>query len=378
LQSIVLSRRLSRPLLELGRKIKATIAGEEPEGGEYIYPNNEFGIMAREIEQLAETELNAKTRKLQASEEKHRLLIEHTVSGVAVHEIVLDEAGEPVDYVFLSANPAFEAQTGLQVADILGRRATEVLPGIDTRNFIRIYGRVVLTGEPVSFEQYCQPLGRYYFINAYRLGERRFATIFMDITDRKKAEEQIHKLIGQLEIERDLAQSNALTDSMTGLYNRRYFDNALRNEFSRHKRLGSHLSLIMVDVDHFKKFNDHYGHLEGDDCLRQIARILKVVVERAPDIVARYGGEEFVVILPNTNSRGAAILAERIREAVLGMSLPHADSETAAFVTVSLGVATATDHLLADEGQLVALADRALYQAKMNGRNRLEVLTSST
>jgi diguanylate cyclase (GGDEF)-like protein len=375
LQSIVLSRRLSRPLSELGRKIKATIAGDEPEGGEYVYPNNEFGIMAREIEQLAEKELNAKTRKLQASEEKHRLLIEHTVSAVAVHNIILDEGGKPVDYDFQSANPAFEIQTGLRVADILGRRASEVIPGGPTPPFLDIFGRVALTGEAVSFEEYCQPLGRHYFVNAYRMGEGRFATVFMDITDRKLAEEQIQELIAQLKTERDLAQSHSLTDSMTGLLNRRFFDKALRTEFSRHQRLGSHLSLIMLDVDHFKKYNDHYGHIAGDDCLRQIARSLKTVVERAPDIVARYGGEEFVVILPDTHHRGAAFLAERIREAVLRLALPHVQSETATCVTISLGVASAADHLLTDEAELVALADQALYLAKTNGRNRIEVLT---
>jgi diguanylate cyclase (GGDEF)-like protein/PAS domain S-box-containing protein len=333
--------------------------------------------MAREIEQLAEKELNAKTRKLQASEEKHRLLIEHTLSGVAVHKIILDDDGEPADYVFLSGNPAFETQTGLRVADILGRRATEVMPGIDTQTFIRIYGKVVLTGEPVSFEKYSAALGRHYSINAYRMGEGRFATVFKDITDRKLAEEQIQELIAQLEIERDLAQNNSLTDSMTGLFNRRFFDKALRTEFSRHQRLGSHLSLIILDVDHFKKYNDHYGHIAGDDCLRQIALALKTVVERAPDIVARYGGEEFVVILPDTHHRGAAVLAERIREAVLRLALPHVQSETATCVTISLGVASAADHLLTDEAELVALADQALYLAKTNGRNRIEVLTGT-
>ncbi|MFA6900117.1 MAG: diguanylate cyclase, partial [Desulfurivibrionaceae bacterium] len=181
----------------------------------------------------------------------------------------------------------------------------------------------------------------------------------------------------QLEIERDLAQSNSLTDSLTGLSNRRFFDNALRTEFSRHKRSGSQLSLIMLDVDHFKKYNDHYGHLEGDACLRQIAHTLQTVVERAPDILARYGGEEFVVILPDTDSQGAAALARRIGESVRRLALPHAKSDTAEFVTISLGIATAGDHVLSDKSRLVALADQALYHAKKNGRNRYEVLTTA-
>jgi diguanylate cyclase (GGDEF)-like protein/PAS domain S-box-containing protein len=502
-QSIVLSRRLSRPLVELGRKIKATIAGDQPDAREYIYPSNEIGTMAWEIGQLAEKELNAKTRELQTSEDKYRLLIEHAVSAVASHKIVRDEAGRPVDYVFLSANPAFETHTGLRVADILGHRFTEVMPGIERPPFIEIYNKVVLTGESVSFEQYSAPLGRYYFINAFRISEGCFATIFIDITDRKraedvvreseetyktilmaspdditiadlsgriiivsdaahkifgyaqdegpgmsvmdfiapedherahanivrmlhenypgpneyrairkdkscfdievnnalirdrqgnplrmvlivrditrrkKAEQQIQELVHQIETERDLAQRNSLTDSLTGLPNRRFFDIALKTEFSRHKRYGMRLSLIMLDVDHFKKYNDYYGHLKGDECLQQIARALKDTAERAPDIVARYGGEEFVVILPDTNSQGAAVLAGRIGESVLKLNLPHAASDTSKFVTISLGIASATDHVLTDGDQLVALADQALYHAKKNGRNRYEVLTAS-
>ena len=130
----------------------------------------------------------AQQAKLHESEEKHRLLFENAISAIAIHEIVLDKTGRPVDYVLLSANPAFEAQTGLQVADILGRRVTEILPGIEKTPLIEIFGKVVLTGEPVSFEQYFEPQGRYYFIHAYKMGEGRFATLFNDITERKNAE----------------------------------------------------------------------------------------------------------------------------------------------------------------------------------------------
>ncbi len=135
--------------------------------------------------------LRRATDKLYKSEEKHRLLTEHTDSAIAIHEIVLDDAGKPVNYIFRSANPAFESHTGLRVSDILNHRVTEVLPGIENAPFIEVYGKVVLTGESVSFEQYSELENRYYFINAYRLDESHFATLFSDITERKQIEEDL-------------------------------------------------------------------------------------------------------------------------------------------------------------------------------------------
>lgn len=201
----------------------------------------------------------------------------------------------------------------------------------------------------------------------------RMVLIARDITHRKKADQKIQDLVRLLEVERDLAQRNSLTDSLTGLLNRRFFDMALQTEFSRHKRTGSQLSLIMIDVDYFKKYNDYYGHLEGDDCLRQIARALKTAIERGTDLVTRYGGEEFAVILPDTDCQGALVLSERIARSVLALNLPHADSDISEGVTLSMGIASAADQVLADESELVELADQAMYRAKKNGRNRCEV-----
>ena len=201
--------------------------------------------------------------------------------------------------------------------------------------------------------------------------------IVRDITERKLAEQQIQELVQQLEIERNTAQLNSMTDSLTGLANRRCFDEALGIEFYRSKRSGSTLSLIMLDVDHFKKFNDYYGHVAGDDCLRQLGTTLKTMVGRAPDIVARYGGEEFVIILPETDDIGSKALAERIRKAIEALSIPHSASETAKFVTVSLGVVTVYTTELASPEQVVAMADEAMYCSKDEGRNRISVATGS-
>ena len=168
----------------------------------------------------------------------------------------------------------------------------------------------------------------------------------------------------QLEIEKNTAQFNSITDSLTGLSNRRYFDEALRTEFYRLNHSGATLSLIMLDVDYFKKFNDSYGHLAGDDCLSQIGTTLKSIVEGTPYTAARYGGEEFIVILPETETKEAQALAERIRKAVEALSIPHSESHIAEYVTVSLGVVTVYPTELASTEQVVAMADKAMYCAK--------------
>ena len=374
-QSTLLSR-LSRPLVELGKKIKATIAGDELGADEYVYPNNEIGIMAREIGQLAEKELNAKTRELQASEEIYKTILmaspdDITIADLSGRIIMVSEAAGKMFGYDVKDGPGMSVMDFIVPEDHERAHANIVRMLYENYNGPNEYRAIRKDRSCFDIE-----------VNNGLIRDRQgnpvqMVLIARDITNRKKAEQQIQELVHQLEIERDLAQYNSLTDSLTGLSNRRFFDNALRTEFSRHKRSGSQLSLIMLDVDHFKKYNDHYGHSAGDDCLRQIAHTLKAVVERGPDIVARYGGEEFVVILPDTDRHGAAVLAGRIGEAVLRLALPHAQSDISEFVTISLGVATAADHILNDGAQLVALADQALYQAKKDGRNRYDVWPAS-
>jgi diguanylate cyclase (GGDEF)-like protein len=198
--------------------------------------------------------------------------------------------------------------------------------------------------------------------------------IVRDISQRKQAEKQIQSLIHELEVERDLAQLNSLTDSLTNLANRRYFDEVFNNEFSRVQRTGDYLSLIMIDVDHFKKYNDLYGHLAGDDCLRQIGLILMDIVSRTSDTVARFGGEEFIVVLPKTDSQGANALAERIRKSVEALAIQHRHSEIIEHVTISLGVVTVKTEEMSNPEEVLLLVDKAMYQAKQNGRNKVVFL----
>lgn len=160
-------------------------------------------------------------------------------------------------------------------------------------------------------------------------------------------------------------------DKLTGLANRRRFDFSFDLEWRRAARLGVPLSLIMLDVDHFKKYNDHYGHPAGDECLRQVATAIGATVRRAGDIVARYGGEEFVVVLFHTTMTDGRALAERIREAVRSLGLEHDDSGHRV-VTVSIGGATTVPSSEGKPHELLNHADEALYRAKASGRNRVE------
>ncbi len=143
--------------------------------------------------------IRAQYDELGRSEKKHRLLTEHAISALALHEIVTDDAGRPVDYIFLSANPAFETHTGLKPAEVIGRRASEMIPGIENTPLIKIYGKVALTGKPKSFEYYFPPLKKHYFINAYQLGTGRFATAFNDITHRINAEATLKSTLIRME-----------------------------------------------------------------------------------------------------------------------------------------------------------------------------------
>jgi len=170
---------------------------------------------------------------------------------------------------------------------------------------------------------------------------------------------------------RDRLTRLASTDGLTGIRNRRYFDEILAREYARLARAGGVLSLILFDIDHFKAFNDTYGHIRGDECLRAVAHALVGSMYRAADVAARYGGEEFACILPDTSEDGALATAERIREAIATLHIPHSASPTAEYVTASFGVATERCRPGHSELGLLARADEQLYMAKANNRNSI-------
>lgn len=186
----------------------------------------------------------------------------------------------------------------------------------------------------------------------------------IDISDRKQQEADLQSLNKKLE-----RLSNY--DGLTGVLNRRAFDEAVQNEWKRALREDTELSLILVDIDYFKDYNDGYGHLAGDDCLKLVAATLSKVVKRSSDIIARYGGEEFVILLPNTGLAEAIKLAERCRVSIMDLKQPHSGSAVNPCLTISLGVSTVSPELDFNMRTFIEAADTCLYEAKLNGRNRV-------
>jgi diguanylate cyclase (GGDEF)-like protein len=177
----------------------------------------------------------------------------------------------------------------------------------------------------------------------------------------------------QLELKsaRDHLKSLSTIDGLTQVANRRKFDETMENEWRRNRRNQHPISLIMMDIDFFKAYNDHYGHLAGDECLKTMAREISAMARRPADLFARYGGEEFVLLLPEVDIKGAGFVARQVQEIVKTVGVPHAYSLIAEYVTLSMGVAT----LVPQEGQahydLIYAADKLLYLAKQNGRNQI-------
>ncbi|HXA46545.1 MAG TPA: diguanylate cyclase, partial [Burkholderiaceae bacterium] len=170
----------------------------------------------------------------------------------------------------------------------------------------------------------------------------------------------------------NLLQGLANKDGLTGLMNRRCFDEIVDKEWQRAQREGNPLALLMIDIDFFKPYNDLYGHLQGDDCLRKVAQQMQEAMRRPGDVVCRYGGEEFAVILPNTGTGGANRVAHGILSNIAALALPHAQNAPHQVVSASIGVASVVPTAGLTVLALISAADRALYQAKAAGRNQVQ------
>lgn len=202
-------------------------------------------------------------------------------------------------------------------------------------------------------------------VKAYRLGVSDFM--------RRDRSPEVFKarvdMLLQLKVTRDELERAARRDSLTQIYNRREFDRVLLQEWRRCARSRTTLSLLMIDIDYFKDYNDHYGHLAGDGCIRMLAHSMKNAVERTSDLVCRYGGEEFAILLPDTCAKGALKVAHNLKRCIDELNIAHVVSEVSEHVTVSIGCCTLRPDTAGDMLKLVSIADQRLYLAKKRGRN---------
>jgi diguanylate cyclase (GGDEF)-like protein len=200
-------------------------------------------------------------------------------------------------------------------------------------------------------------------VTPFNEGRERYCLI--EIRDVSGTADRERRLLDHAESLR----ARSYVDALTGIANRRYFDVALDRELRRAQRSGGDLSLLLMDIDSFKAYNDHFGHQQGDACLSAVAKALAAQLKRPADVAARYGGEEFAAILPDTTAEQASIVANGVREHVASLNLPHAPQAVHPKVTLSIGVASFGKHGLNEPAALIEAADKALYAAKRNGRN---------
>ncbi|OFV71092.1 HD domain-containing protein [Acetobacterium wieringae] len=255
---------------------------------------------------------------LKISEERNRRLITQMEQGLAVHEVLVDHNGKPVDCNFLYVNPSFERLTGLKSQDILGKTLSEIMP--DSTNFlVEKYAQLIKTGASMRYEMYFEQFAKYFEVVAYSPEPQQVAVIISDITERKQTEEKIRYLSNH--------------DYLTGVYNRRYYEEALIN-IDRDENLP--LSLVISDVNGLKLVNESFGHALGDELLKKVAGIIQAEC-RNQDVVARLSGDEFIVLLPQTDEDQTAKIVKRMKVAALEQSVGNID------FSISFGYETKTE-----------------------------------
>ncbi|MCE2594377.1 diguanylate cyclase [Motilimonas cestriensis] len=271
------------------------------------------------------------------------------------------------------ANHAFaDAMVQKPLPEVINQAVANILPNDKVDWNKRQHKQIFRANDSVKYEELVfLPQGKQQWLEVVKNpfvfpldNESAILMVTHDITERKDTEQQLADAIGKLE-------ELSFIDSLTQVANRRSFDEQLRYYWRSSISQEQSMSLILLDIDFFKPYNDNYGHQEGDQALTLVASTIKDASKRATDLVARYGGEEFVILLPDTDKDGAEHIAEMIRQAVENKNIPHAHSQVAKHITVSLGVATLTPDPDLDYDTLIEQADLALYQAKDSGRNQL-------
>lgn len=275
---------------------------------------------------------------------------------------------------FRRLNAAWESTLGFSMDELTGARFLDFIHPEDLEATLASMNDLSNEKAVLNFvNRYRCKDGSYRWIEwrTHPYGTELVYAAARDITEHRQARMA-------LEETRQRFEALSMTDGLTGIANRRCFDEVMAKEYARHFRSKAELSLILLDIDYFKAFNDCYGHIKGDECLQRIARVIADSTTRVTDLVARYGGEEFACIMPETDLNGAIAIAEMIRGHIMALAIPHRASDVADFVTASLGVVTVRctkDNTIAN---ILTQADELLYRAKSSGRNRVECVASDT
>ena len=297
-------------------------------------------------------------------------VLNSALDGIAAMQAVRDPiTGDIEDFRCLVVNPIMSKALNYNREDIIGRLVLKkLLQNLDPNLFDQ-FVNVVETGEPLNQDFY-YPSGNscWYHYVVVKLGDG-FAITVRDITKRKQTELDLQKINDQLQEANHKLELLSNLDGLTQIPNRRCFNSYLLLHWQYHQREQKPIALILIDIDYFKFYNDSYGHQSGDNCLIRVAEVIARIPQRGIDLVARYGGEEFAVILPNTNSAGALVVAESIRNAITILNIPHQSSTVSDRITLSLGITSLIPSSDQNPEILINSADKALYTAKKQGRN---------
>ncbi|MEA5476685.1 diguanylate cyclase [Pseudanabaena galeata UHCC 0370] len=303
-----------------------------------------------------------------------------TISPEAIYILVRHHDGSTL---FEYASPASEALLGVSI-DYLRHNPDlryMIFHPDDLAGYEQAMEKSIKTMQLFQHEWRIVSQGQIKWIKSQAMPERRangdvaWYGFAIDVSDRKQAELDLAQVEKDLKAANQELQRLVNLDGLTQIANRRCFDERIIYEWQRLHREKQPLSLLMFDVDYFKRYNDHYGHQLGDECLLRIAQAVDQVVYRPADLVARYGGEEFIVILPNTNLEGSIAVAKNLHEAIADLQIPHQDSDVSDIVTISMGIASDIPNLERSPYVLINQADQALYYAKQQGRNQLVIFT---
>ena len=381
LTGIRIARSISQPITDMA-VMAERLAGSNLNASIWVHDTEELQTLAASFNNMA-VQIQKREADLKQSEARYRSMVEHLNIGVYRR---LNESGAFLEY----ANPA--------LVKILGCSSMEELFSTDFSHFLmkqesfrnylellhmetHVRDRELKIQRRDGVEVWCSCTANRHFDP--ETGLTWIDAAVEDVTERKLAGERLQQAYDSLEIKvrertheleelNEKLRSISLLDGLTGIANRRYFDEFLFREWQRAKREQSPISMLLLDVDHFKLYNDAYGHIAGDECLKQVAATLKSITKRATDLAARYGGEEFALILPGTPQQNAMALAYKLLSSMEELHLEHKASPVRPYVTVSIGCATVVPERFSDPDTILLAADQTLYLAKQNGRNQVQ------